>query len=131
MNRQAQVAIDNRTNAREDEKDKAANTRRQNIFQAILRSPSLPEPEKTRSRMAEEGFVLLAAGGETTSRVLTHATFHLLQNREKSLVRLQKELQTAFKDQNDKPDVHQLEQLPWLVSTPKDDDMAWLMQYHP
>ena len=86
-----------------------------NIFRSILYS-SLPSAEKRRDRMAQEGFVIIAAGGETTGRVLTTATFHLLANRTTALLRLQQELAEVMEDPSYRPDLRTLEQLPWLVS---------------
>lgn len=52
-----------------------------NVFLGMLASTSLPEYDKSQDRIAQDGFVVLAAGGETTSRVLNTATYHLLANK--------------------------------------------------
>lgn len=49
------------------------------IFHGILQS-NLPKEEKSMQRMADEAFVLIVAGGETTARVTTVTLAHLLQN---------------------------------------------------
>lgn len=87
-----------------------------NIFQSILSSKLLPPQEKERDRITQEAFVVLVAGGETTARVLTTATYHLVANRDTALSRLKEELATIFVDHDSQVDVKDLEQLPWLVS---------------
>lgn len=85
------------------------------IFNSILSSSLVPE-EKGTSRIAQEGFVVVVAGGETTARVLTTATFHLLANRDTALLRLKRELALAMPDPDARIDMKTLEHLPWLVS---------------
>ena len=96
----------------------AANAKPINIFESILTSKILSAQEKRANRVAQEGFVVLVAGGETTARVLITATFHILANRETVLLRLKDELATAMADPDTQVDMKQLEQLPWLVSLP-------------
>ena len=62
---------------------------------------------------------MIAAGGETTARVLATATFHLLANQNSVLVKLKNELVTVMEDPNTRPDMRTLEKLPWLVSYPQ------------
>ena len=93
-------------------------SRSSSIFRAIL-SSSLPTDEKKRNRIAQEGFVVIAAGGETTARVLATASFHLLANRDSVLVKLKDELVTTMEDPNTRPNIGTLEKLPWLVSHPQ------------
>lgn len=85
------------------------------LFDSIL-SSSLPPEEKSTSRIAQEGFVIVVAGGETTARVLTTATFHLLANRDTALLRLKGELALAMPDPDARIGTAALERLPWLVS---------------
>lgn len=87
------------------------------IFNSILSSSSLSPEEKSTNRIAQEGFVIVVAGGETTARVLTMITFHLLANRDSALLRLRKELTAAMPDESARVDIKTLEQLPWLVSS--------------
>jgi cytochrome P450 len=87
------------------------------IFSSILSSRILPPEEKTTNRIAQEGFVIVVAGGETTARVLTMATFHLLANRDSALLRLRSELTLAMPDKTTRVSIKTLEQLPWLVSS--------------
>ncbi|CAG8949922.1 hypothetical protein HYFRA_00004252 [Hymenoscyphus fraxineus] len=86
-----------------------------NIFKVILESQSLPENEKGRKRISQEAFVVMAAGGETTGRVLTTATYFLLAN-DDALTRLKKELVEVMADNQQLASLTVLEKLPWLVS---------------
>ena len=88
-----------------------------NVFQSILSSRSLPMHEKEAGRIAQEGFVVLVAGGETTARVLTTATYHLLACKGPALQKLRGELENVMVDPHDQVDVKTLEQLPWLVGS--------------
>ena len=87
------------------------------LFESILASKILSPKEKGANRVAQEGFVVLVAGGETTARVITTATFHILANKDTVLRRLKEELSTVMIDPDMDVDVKTLEQLPWLVST--------------
>lgn len=53
------------------------------LIETIILSPDLPDSQKTRSRLATEASVVLAAGGITTMRMLTIATYYLLADPEK------------------------------------------------
>ena len=83
------------------------------VFQSILSSP-LPPEEKRRDRMAQEGFIIIVAGSDTISRILTAATYHLLAN-EDAHFRLKGELEQAMPNPSMQIDVKSLEKLPWLV----------------
>ena len=87
-----------------------------NVFQLILGSRTLPDKEKSHKRITEEAFDLLIPGGETTSRILTTATYHILANKDRILPRLKAELSSVLVDRDTRPDVKDLEKLPWLVS---------------
>ena len=87
-----------------------------NLFQSILNYKGLSPREKERNRIAQEAFVILVAGGETTAQVLTRATYHLLASEISTLRRLKAELKTVMIDPDTQVSVHTLEQLPWLVS---------------
>ncbi|CAD6568443.1 MAG: hypothetical protein ASARMPRED_001717 [Alectoria sarmentosa] len=91
-----------------------------NVFESILASKVLPTKEKEANRIAQEGFVVLVAGGETTARVLTTATFHILAKKETVLLRLKEELATVMVDPDTQVDVKTLEQLPWLTAVIKE-----------
>lgn len=88
-----------------------------NVFESILASKGLPSIEKETERLAQEGFVVLVAGGETTARVLTTATYHLLANQDTALKRLKEELVAEMPNEDEEPGMKRLEQLPWLVNT--------------
>ncbi|KAL8929508.1 MAG: hypothetical protein Q9208_001177 [Pyrenodesmia sp. 3 TL-2023] len=87
---------------------------RTNVFQSIL-SSSLPADEKRRDRIAQEGFILMSAGGETTARTLTTAIYHLLASAGDALCALKTELATVMEYPDSRPNLSVLEQLPWLV----------------
>ena len=86
-----------------------------NIFHSILSHKGLDTSEKQFKRIAQEGFVAIAAGGETTGRALTTATFFILANSERILPRLQQELRQVMPHPEDRPSLHELQKLPWLV----------------
>ena len=86
------------------------------VFESILASKGLSDEEKQEDRIAQEGFVVLVAGGETTARVLTTATYHLLAN-QTALHKLREEIATVMVTPETQVDVKTLEQLPWLVIT--------------
>lgn len=66
--------------------------------------------------MAQEGFVLLGAGGDTSSRTLTNTLYHILANRQSVLIPLMEELRPLFPSAIARPPLRDLEQLPFLVS---------------
>ncbi|KAF2447649.1 benzoate 4-monooxygenase cytochrome P450 [Karstenula rhodostoma CBS 690.94] len=86
--------------------------RPETIFEALL-SDSLPPEEKTLQRMTDEGFVIIAAGLETTARYLTNITTHLIL-RPDCLARLRAELKMAMPTLGDCPPSIVLENLPYL-----------------
>lgn len=91
-------------------------SKNQNIFQLVLSgNNNLPPFEKVYDRMSHEGVVSIAAGGETTARAMTIATFFLLSNLE-ILRHVEHELQAVMPDPSFRPALHELERLPWLVS---------------
>ena len=89
---------------------------RVSIFESILRNESLPDSEKSRDRIAQEGFEAMSGGGETTSRVLAAALFFVLAGENSELSRLRAELATVFKNPSSRPSWSVLEKLPYLVS---------------
>lgn len=86
-----------------------------NLFSAIIEHQNLPPVDKRQKRIAQEAFVVMAAGGETTGRVLTTTTYFLLANREIILAKLKAELEVAMLDPNVPADLKVIEKLPWLV----------------
>ena len=83
------------------------------LFLSICES-ALPAEEKREDRLAHEGFIMVSAGGETTSRILSTALFHIVLN-QSVLGRLQKEIMMVMPDVNMVPAVKTLEELPYLV----------------
>ena len=81
-----------------------------NIFKTILSSHNLPPEDKQPQRIAQEGFVVLIAGGETIAQVLTSATFHLLTNKSTALAKLKIELANVMLDPNTRVELSVLEQ---------------------
>lgn len=112
MQKQAGVAIEEHEKLPTQEKPND----RMGIFETLLRSQSLPPSEKRRDRIAQEGFLNMSAGGETTSRVLTSALFYMLAGEPSMLSRLREELASIIKAPSSRPDWSSLEQLPYLVS---------------
>lgn len=81
---------------------------------ATLADPSIPEKERDYYRLRDETFGLLAAGTETTARVLTAASFYLA-NDPRVRETLQAELKQAMPTLDSRPTWGELEQLPYLV----------------
>ncbi len=90
------------------------NPRRKTIFEE-LRDSNLPPDQKAVDRLKEEGFILVLAGGDTSAKVLTTLTYHLLSN-PNILRRLKAELVKAMPDPNASLPAIKLEQLPYLVN---------------
>ncbi|KAM7215804.1 Cytochrome P450 [Rhypophila decipiens] len=83
------------------------------IFRAILDS-KLPPEEKTFSRLAQEGGVLIGAGTLTTAWSLTVAIFYLLRE-PRCLARLKQELQRSMPEKSsEKSLLPALESLPYF-----------------
>lgn len=73
-----------------------------------------PNGEKEVERLAQEGFVMISAGGETTSRVLSIAFFHIISN-PRVLQRLQEEITAEMPNATILPSAKVLEELMYLV----------------
>ncbi|KAI5918195.1 putative flavonoid 3-hydroxylase [Camillea tinctor] len=88
------------------------------LFNAIL-SSSLPASEKEADRMGQEGFEVIIAGSETTSRMLTMATYFVLSDG--ALCRkLHDELVSVMPELDSKPSLAELERLVWLPAAIKE-----------
>lgn len=122
MRQVAQSAIDEESGSPADEKPEVAEnttpptTKRHNIFHTILQS-SLPPPEKEPKRLGQEGFVAIAAGGETCGRMLTNALYYILTDKDRVMPLLAQELKEVMPTPDVQPELKALEQLPYLVST--------------
>lgn len=80
-----------------------------------LRNGKLPESEKKKQRLIDEGNILIAAGGEALTQLLTIVSFYLLEN-PRVLRILQEELQTIMPESTSRVMWKDLEALPYLVS---------------
>ncbi|KAI2465613.1 putative flavonoid 3-hydroxylase [Annulohypoxylon bovei var. microspora] len=95
-------------------------TERRDIFQTILRNENLPTTEKAFDRISHEGVVTIAAGGETTARALTIATYFLLAEKNTILPMLQEEIEAVMPSPSSRPSIQELERLPWLTAVIKE-----------
>ncbi|KAI0460035.1 cytochrome P450 [Xylaria acuta] len=84
----------------------------ENMF-AALANPELPAEERTLGRLEDEGFVVLAAGTETTAYSLSVTMFYLLDN-PNILSKLYDEIKTVMPDPTECPPLSVLENLPLL-----------------
>ena len=103
---------------RPKEKAHSKNKSQSTIFQAILES-DLPAHEKDLERLEHEGQEVIGAGSETSARILTLATYHVLttpglQQRLQAEIRAEIRAETA--QSSVQVDVNKLESLPLLVS---------------
>lgn len=88
-----------------------------NVFQTILHSDR-PASEKSHMHLTHQGLELISAGGETVSRVLSAATFHILDN-PSVLDRMRAEIDPLFVSK-DVVTVKDLEALPYLTAVLKE-----------
>jgi hypothetical protein len=126
MRRSAESAIDDQSsssssikeqpNLAKTEKSVLPATKRHNIFHTILQS-SLPPQEKTPKRLGQEGFVAIAAGGETCGRMMSNALYYILANKDHVMPMLAQELTEVMLTPDVQPELKALKQLPYLVST--------------
>ncbi|KAJ2982869.1 hypothetical protein NUW58_g6352 [Xylaria curta] len=84
----------------------------ENMF-AALADPKLPAEERNLGRLEDEGFVILAAGTETTAYSLSVTMFYLLDNPE-IFSKLYDEIKAAMPDPTHCPSLSVLEHLPLL-----------------
>jgi cytochrome P450 len=85
------------------------------IFHGLLSSSSLPESEKSTSRLVDEARILLAAGTDTTANTLAAITYHLLANPE-VLRKVKTELETVIPKSDNMPKSSEIESLPYLTA---------------
>ncbi|KAF7917662.1 uncharacterized protein EAE98_010078 [Botrytis deweyae] len=83
------------------------------IVHAILESDEIPPSEKEFQRLFEEAFVLIGAGSDTVSNMLTNTHFHLLDNPQ-HLKTLRDELKSVMQDRYARACLKDLEGLPFL-----------------
>ncbi|KAH9885949.1 putative flavonoid 3-hydroxylase [Xylariomycetidae sp. FL2044] len=89
------------------------------VFDLILSNENLPLSEKAFDRVSQEAVLCVAAGGETTARSLTTATYYLLSH-PAALARLREELLAVMPDADSRPPLSRLEQLEWLTAVIKE-----------
>ncbi|KAK4197369.1 putative cytochrome P450 E-class, group IV, partial [Triangularia verruculosa] len=108
-----------RTKKQDPARLKEMSTTDRKLIETIIFS-DLPDSQKTKSRLATEASVVLAAGGITTMRMLTIATYYLLADPAKGK-RVRDELaglMVGFPNQN--PRWADLEKLPYLAACVKE-----------
>ena len=91
------------------EKEKKSDT----VFEALL-EVGLPAAEVSHTRLHHEATAIVGAGIETTHRVLSVATFHILANPPVHQ-RLRQELVNAFPDPHNPPSLDELNRMPYLT----------------
>ncbi|KAF2871390.1 cytochrome P450 [Massariosphaeria phaeospora] len=91
---------------------------RANVFHTIL-SSNLTTQDKDVKRMAQEGFGILSASGDTIARSMTMAMYYLHADPH-SLERLKDELKIVLPDPQGQIDLATLERLPWLTAVLKE-----------
>jgi cytochrome P450 len=84
------------------------------IFHTLLDS-DLSATDKETDRLSKEGFVIVAAGGDTTGATISLILFHLIANPAK-LTRLRSELAPLFSKTSPPVTWIQLERLPYMSS---------------
>ncbi|KAI3326233.1 cytochrome P450-like protein [Xylariaceae sp. AK1471] len=86
------------------------------VVHSMMHSEALPEHEKTLTRLANDGLVLLVAGYLTTSATLIVTMYHILAQPQIH-ARILRELRTVMPTpQSDLPPLLQLEKLPYLTA---------------
>jgi cytochrome P450 len=86
------------------------------VLHSMMRSETLPESEKTFTRLSADGLTLIAGGFDTTSRTLAVLTYHIL-SKEHVYARILSELRTVIPSSDSElPSVSQLERLPYLTA---------------
>ncbi|KAF4550592.1 Cytochrome P450-like protein 84 [Elsinoe fawcettii] len=80
-----------------------------------LRNGKLPDSERTRKRLLDEGTILVVAGGEAITQLLTIVSYHLCDN-SRMLRKLQQELKKAFPEGSDEVTWERAQSLPYLTA---------------
>ncbi|KAJ0412970.1 cytochrome P450 [Aspergillus carlsbadensis] len=99
-----------RGSGKEKEKEGKKSTR---TIAHRLGDPALPVEERSIARQEEESLIVLAAGTETTGRVLSLAAYYIYQDRA-VLDRLRGEVKTVLPTPTSTCSLSELEQLPYL-----------------
>lgn len=98
----------------QDENISSKDTQR-TIF-SELRNGDMPDREKEPQRLIDESNIMIIAGGDALTQILTVISFHLLDN-PAVLAQLQNELKTVMTRATSSVTWKQLENLPYLVSS--------------
>ncbi|KAJ5682420.1 cytochrome P450 [Penicillium macrosclerotiorum] len=88
------------------------------IFDTLV-DPTIPKEERTAGRLSDEGWIILAAGIETTGKALSMGMFHLL-NDKLLLMRLRKELSEVMPTPTSHATWAQIERLPLMSGVIKE-----------
>ncbi|KAL9619658.1 MAG: hypothetical protein Q9160_005764 [Pyrenula sp. 1 TL-2023] len=89
------------------------NTSHVTVFHALRNDPDLPPEEKAASRLVAEATSLVGAGTLTSAHMLSITSYHVLAN-PPVLEKLMEEVEEAFPDPRDSPNIPGLESLPYL-----------------
>ncbi|MCJ1436172.1 hypothetical protein MMC27_005550 [Xylographa pallens] len=88
------------------------------VFHELFNS-DVPAAERSTQRLVDEGITLVGAGTVTTAHVLSTTVYHILAN-PSILHRLQVELRGFMPDKDSKPNLTQVERLPYLTAIVKE-----------
>lgn len=88
------------------------------VFEEVLKS-DLPPAEKDVDHLTDNGFVLVAAGGDTSARLLTNLAYHVLSN-DDIMKKLKAELHAAIPNPAILPAWREFEALSYLRAVIKE-----------
>lgn len=94
--------------------DDESKKKNRSVLVSSLGDPSIPTAERTIDRLLDEGLVILIAGTETSSRVISVGMFYLL-NDKSLLKKLREELKNLPFQPDNEYSMSQLKPLPYLV----------------
>jgi cytochrome P450 len=100
------------------DKEKKSDTGFPRLSQAILNA-DLPHEERSQDRLAQDGFVAIAAGGDPPARTMTECTYYLLTNTI-ILKKLLQELDRLMPEVSVLAPMQNLEQSPYLNAVVKE-----------
>lgn len=106
--------VENIKQARTSSQNGHAEKPKPSLFSDILDS-NLPPQEKETQRIADEAFVVIIAGSESTARTISVMVYHTLANPD-ILQRLRAELDEAIPNANAETPLTTVEALPYLMS---------------